>query len=94
MVVVTGLVGLVEALKESDKKRKTLTHLVRHGIRGIQSLPRAWKRRRVQVHFGQYHADAKARSAHQVMRLLFCARQDWGWIGTSGACAGPPVHEF
>ena len=45
--------------------RKTPAHFVRHGILGIQSWPRVWKRLRVLDHSGQYHADAKARRVHQ-----------------------------
>ena len=62
---VTGLVGLVEALKTLRLTRQTPAPLVRHGILGIQSQPLGWKRLRVQDHSGQYHADAKARRVHQ-----------------------------
>ena len=48
-------------VKRVRLNRKTPAHLVRHGILGIQSRPRVWKRLRVQDHSGQYHADAKAR---------------------------------
>ena len=53
MVVVelTGMVDLVEALKESNQTEK------------LQ--PRVWKRLRVEDHSGRNHADAMARRAHQ-----------------------------
>ena len=43
--------------------RKTVAHFVRHGILGFRSRARVWKK--VQVHSGQYHADAMARRVHQ-----------------------------
>ena len=53
-------------VKRVRPNRKTPAHLVRHGVLGIQSRPRVWKRLKPQDDFGQYQANAKARRVHQV----------------------------
>ena len=90
--------GPCGGVKRVRLNRQTPHHLVRHGILGIQSRPRVGKRLRVQDHSGRNHAGAKARRVHQDDEAYVpCARQDWGWLGLSGACAGPrlqAVHDF
>ena len=55
---VTGPRGGVNRVR---RNRKTPAHLVRHGILGIQSRPRVWKRLRIREHL----AEAKDGIVHQ-----------------------------
>ena len=67
--------------------RKTSAHFVRHGVLGIPSRPRVWKRLRV----------PRQGVCIRMTRPLFLCIPDRGWLRPSGACAGPrlqAVHDF
>ena len=89
--------GPGRGVKRVRLNRKTPAHLVRHGILGIQSLPRVWKRLGFRIFPVGVMLMPRQGVCIRMTRLMFLRRTGRGLSEAIWACAGPrlqAVHVF